>query len=134
MAVSQSKFSFSLKTVNTHQKCDPASAKDARECALPEGLTIETAFCLNSSDECVQELTEKAIASSFKLETLEERIALIEERLAVAEDRIEYTRKKKWTNYISANPVNIIQLTIPKKTKRLNNRELKAYNLMKMLL
>ncbi|MDJ0568664.1 MAG: hypothetical protein QNJ53_06415 [Pleurocapsa sp. MO_192.B19] len=60
-------------------------------------------------DECVAELTEKAIANSFKLKTLEERITLIEQRLAVAEDRIEYTSKKKWTNYISANPVDIIQ-------------------------
>ena len=91
MAVSQSKFSFSSKTVNTHQ------------------LTIEAAFCLNSSDECVQELTEKAITNSHKLKTLTARITLIEERLELAEDRIEYTRKKKWTNYISANPVNIIQ-------------------------
>ena len=27
----------------------------------------------------------------------------------MTEDRIEYTSKKKWTNYISANPVDIIQ-------------------------
>ena len=55
------------------------------------------------------ELTERAIANSFKLETLTARIALIDERLELAEDRIEYTRNKKWTNYISANPVNILQ-------------------------
>ncbi len=91
MARSQSKFSFSSKTINTHQ------------------LTVETAFCLNSSDECVQELTERAIANSHKLKTLAERITLIEQRLELAEDRIEYTRKKKWTNYISANPINILQ-------------------------
>ena len=62
-------------------------------------------------------MTERAIskrsasraASSFKLKTLAERITLIEQRLELAEDRIEYTRKKKWTNYISANPINIIQ-------------------------
>ncbi len=91
MVRSQSKFSFSSKTIDTHQ------------------LTIEASFCLNSGDECVQELTERAIASSFKLKTLAERITLIDERLELAEDRIDYTRKKKWTNYISANPVNIIQ-------------------------
>ena len=55
------------------------------------------------------ELTERAIAFSHKLKTLEERITLIEQRLELAEDRIEYTRKKKWTNYISANPINILQ-------------------------
>ncbi len=65
--------------------------------------------CLNSGDECVQKLSEKAIANSFKLKTLEERISIIEQRLEVAEDRIDYTRKKKWTNYISANPINILQ-------------------------
>ncbi len=90
-ARSQSKFSFSSKTIDTHQ------------------LTIEAAFCLNSGDECVQKLTEKAIANSFKLKTLQERITLIDQRLELAEDRIEYTRKKKWTNYISANPINILQ-------------------------
>ncbi len=91
MARSQSKSYSSSKTINTHQ------------------LTVETAFCLNSSDECVQELTERAIASSHKLKTLAERITLIDQRLELAEDRIEYTRKKKWTNYISANPINILQ-------------------------
>ena len=98
-ARSQSKSYFSSKTINTHQ------------------LTVETAFCLNSSDKCVQELTERAIskrsaklaANSAKLETLAERITLIDQRLELAEDRIEYTRKKKWTNYISANPINILQ-------------------------
>ncbi len=57
----------------------------------------------------MQELTGKAIANSHKLKTLAERITLIEQRLELAEDRIEYTSKKKWTNYISANPVDIIQ-------------------------
>ena len=72
-------------------------------------LTVENKFCLNSSNECVAELTEKAIASSHKLETLASRITLIDERLELAEDRIDYVSKKSWTNYISTNPVNIIQ-------------------------
>ena len=65
--------------------------------------------CLNSSKLCVEQLTVMAIANSFKLQQSESRIALIEQRLAVTEDRIDYTSKKKWTNYISTNPVNIIQ-------------------------
>ena len=65
--------------------------------------------CLNSNNECVKQITERAISNSFKLQQTESRIALIERRLAVTEDRIEYTSKKKWTNYISPNPVNIIQ-------------------------
>ena len=65
--------------------------------------------CLNSSNQCVQQLTEKAIANSPKLKQSKSRIALIDQRLAVTEDRIDYTSKKKWTNYISTDPVNIIQ-------------------------
>ncbi len=65
--------------------------------------------CLSSSNQCVQQLTEKAIANSPKLKQSESRIALIDQRLAVTEERIDYTSKKKWTNYISADPVNIIQ-------------------------
>lgn len=65
--------------------------------------------CLNSSKPCVEQLTELAIANSFKLQQTAERIALIEQRLAVTEDRIDYTSKKKWTNFISSNPIDIIQ-------------------------
>ena len=64
---------------------------------------------MNSSSQCVEQLTKRAIANSFKLQQSESRIALIEQRLAVTEDRIDYTSKKKWTNYISPNPVDIIQ-------------------------
>ena len=70
---------------------------------------MNTQACLNSSNECVEQLTVIAIANSFKLHSSAERIALIEQRLAVTEERIDYTSKKKWTNYISTNPVNIIQ-------------------------
>ncbi len=66
-------------------------------------------LCLNSSNQCVEQLTERAIANSNKLQQTADRIALIEQRLAVTEDRIDYTSKKKWTNYISTNPVAIIQ-------------------------
>ena len=65
--------------------------------------------CLDSSNECVRILTEKAIAYSHKLKQSESRISLIDERLALTESRIDYTSKKKWTNYISTNPVDIIQ-------------------------
>ena len=69
----------------------------------------QTLPCLTSSNECVNELTEKAIAHSSKLQKLSERITIIDERLKVTEERIDYTKKKRWTNYISTNPVDIIQ-------------------------
>ena len=90
----------------------PMAASESKSPSWSETVNLSVSKqlpCLNSGDECVQKLSEKAIANSHKLETLEERITLIEQRLELAEDRIEYTRKKKWTNYISANPINIIQ-------------------------
>jgi outer membrane protein TolC len=65
--------------------------------------------CLNSSNECIRELTTRAIAHSSKLQKLSERIAIIDERLKVTGERIDYVSKKGWTNYISTNPVTIIQ-------------------------
>ncbi|MGV2831662.1 TolC family protein [Myxosarcina sp. GI1(2024)] len=65
--------------------------------------------CLNSSDRCVEQLTNRAIALSNKLQQTSDRITAIERRLAVTEERIDYTSKKKWTNYITTNPVDIIQ-------------------------
>ena len=80
MALSQSK--YSLRSVSSDEV----------------KLSVEAEFCLTSSDECVAELTEKAIANSFKLETLSSRITLIDERLELAEDRIKYTKNKKSLN------------------------------------
>ena len=94
MAVSQPK-SLSWSSPTEMQKEDSAENKE-----IP---------CLNSSERCVEQLTELAIANSFKLQQSADRIALIEQRLAVTEERIDYTSKKRWTNYISTNPVNIIQ-------------------------
>jgi outer membrane protein TolC len=65
--------------------------------------------CLTSSNECVEILTDRAIASSPKLQKLSERITIIDERLKVTGERIDYTKKKRWTNYISTNPVEIVQ-------------------------
>jgi predicted ATPase len=62
---------------------------------------------LDSSSECIEQLTEKAIANSSELITLDEQIALIDKRLAVAGERIEHTSKKRWTNYLSTDPLRI---------------------------
>jgi predicted ATPase len=52
-------------------------------------------------------LTDKAIANSSELVTLDEQIALIDKRLVVAGERIEHTSKKRWTNYLSTDPLRI---------------------------
>jgi hypothetical protein len=56
--------------------------------------------CLDSSNKCVEQLTERAIASSAKLKTLNSRIALIDERLELMGDRKDYAESKLWTNYL----------------------------------
>ena len=63
--------------------------------------------CLSSRSECVELLAVKAIANSPELVTLDEQIALINKRLVVAEKRIDHTSKKRWTNYISSDPLRI---------------------------
>jgi hypothetical protein len=63
--------------------------------------------CLDSSEECIEQLTGKAIANSPELVTLDEQIALIDKRLVVAGERIEHTSKKRWTNYLSTDPLRI---------------------------
>ena len=77
--------------------------------ALPPISYLEHQAGIERAKLAISKRSAKRAANSFKLETLEKRITIIEQRLAVAEDRIEYTRKKKWTNYISANPIDIIQ-------------------------
>lgn len=59
--------------------------------------------CLDSSKECVEELTQRAIANSAKLKTLGERIALIDRRLGVSKDSIDYANSKLWTNYLPSS-------------------------------
>jgi predicted ATPase len=63
--------------------------------------------CLDTSSECIEQLTERAIANSSELVTLDEQIALIDKRLVVAGERIEHTSKKRWTNYLSTDPLRI---------------------------
>jgi hypothetical protein len=63
----------------------------------------QTLPCLDSSKECVEQLTERAIANSSKLKTLDDRIALIDRRLGVSADSIDYAESKLWTNYLPAS-------------------------------
>ncbi len=56
--------------------------------------------CLDTTNPCVEQLTQAAIAHSLTLKTLNERITLIDERLALMGDRKEYAESKLWTNYL----------------------------------
>jgi hypothetical protein len=63
----------------------------------------QTLPCLDSSKECVELLTQRAIANSAKLKTLNDRIALIDKRLGVSKDSIDYANNKLWTNYLPSS-------------------------------
>ncbi len=56
--------------------------------------------CLDTTNLCVEQLTQEAIASSLTLQTLNERITLIDDRLALMGDRKDYAESKLWTNYL----------------------------------
>ncbi len=62
---------------------------------------------MSSSSECIELLAAKAYANSPELVTLDEQIALIDKRIALALKRIEHTSKKRWTNYLSYDPLRI---------------------------
>ena len=65
--------------------------------------------CLNSSPDCIELLTEKAIAHSPELKTLDEQIAIIEQRLALSQDSIRYSKRRRWTNYLTTDPIRLLQ-------------------------
>ena len=50
--------------------------------------------CLDTTNPCVEQLTQAAIASSLTLQTLNERITLIDERLDLMGDRKDYAESK----------------------------------------
>lgn len=58
--------------------------------------------CLNSSVECLAELTELAIAHNLEIQS-------IDERLVLGDDRITFARRRRWTNYITTDPIRLIQ-------------------------
>ena len=51
---------------------------------------------------CLATLTELALAQSREL-------ALLEQRLAVAADRIDYAEARQWTDYLTTDPMRLVQ-------------------------
>ncbi|TRU81248.1 MAG: hypothetical protein EWV76_21520 [Microcystis novacekii Mn_MB_F_20050700_S1] len=62
--------------------------------------------CLDSSKDCVEQLTEKAIADSAKLKTLDDRIALIDKRLGVLTDYLILTLFEGGSGKLLLLPLN----------------------------
>jgi hypothetical protein len=65
--------------------------------------------CIDSSPECVQQLTEAAVSNSPQLKLLGEKIMIVEQQLELLGKRIEYSRKRSWTSYITIDPVKLLQ-------------------------
>ena len=65
--------------------------------------------CLESSRDCVEQLTEAAIANSPELVILDQKISLIDQRLELVGERVDYSQDRQWTNYITADPVKLLQ-------------------------
>jgi hypothetical protein len=58
--------------------------------------------CLESSPECLARLTEGAIAQSSEIEAIEQRLALMAQRL-------DQAQRRRWTNYLTLDPVELVQ-------------------------
>ncbi len=63
---------------------------------------------MDSSGECIEQLTQAAIANSPELVTLDEQIALVNERVELMGDRINYTSNRRWTNYLTTEPLRLV--------------------------
>jgi hypothetical protein len=58
--------------------------------------------CLDSSTPCLTRLTELALAQSREL-------ALLDQRIGVAADRIGYAEARQWTDYLTTDPMRLVQ-------------------------
>jgi hypothetical protein len=95
------------------EKAEGQRSRGAEEKPIQDSLQIPSSSnslpCIDSGKDCVDKLTESAIAKSNKLKQIEEKIALIDDRLKVVGSRIDYSHKKSWTNYVTIDPVKLLQ-------------------------
>ena len=58
--------------------------------------------CLNSSTACLETLTQQAISRSSEIEAINEQLVLTAERQ-------DYAEARRWTNYLTLDPVRLGQ-------------------------
>ncbi|NEP58712.1 MAG: hypothetical protein F6K31_17125 [Symploca sp. SIO2G7] len=58
--------------------------------------------CLDSSMECLAQLTQRAIAQSSEIEA-------INQQLVLTNDRQDYAEARQWTNYLTLDPIRLVQ-------------------------
>ncbi len=83
IALSQPRFPSRSQTVHSQQL--PVNSESSQPITESPRLP-----CLDSSRECIEQLTQAAIANSPELVTLDEQIALVNERVELMGDRIDY--------------------------------------------
>ncbi len=105
IALSQPKSPSWSQTVNSQQL--PVTSETPTLMTDDWSLMTELP-CLDSSHECIEQLTIAAIANSPELVTLDEQIALVNERVELMGARIDYTSSKRWTNYLTTDPLRLV--------------------------
>ena len=63
--------------------------------------------CLDSSKECLELLTNAAVANSYRIDAVETQIEIIDSKDLVISDRISFVDRKRWVNFFSNNPVEM---------------------------
>ncbi len=112
MALSQPKPPSRSQTVHSQQL--PVNSESVPNSELRPALAAakpppnSELPCLDSSRECIEQLTQAAIANSPELVTLKSQIALVNERVELMGDRINYTSNRRWTNYLTTEPLRLV--------------------------
>ncbi|NEP54534.1 MAG: TolC family protein [Moorea sp. SIO3C2] len=73
-------------------------------------MAQETLPCLSSEVQCLGELTELAFAFGMALPNAHSlEIQSIDEHLVLGDENIDHARQRRWTNYITLDPVRLVQ-------------------------
>jgi hypothetical protein len=76
---------------------------------LPTTTSAKPLPCLDSSPECIDQLTEQAIANSPQLQTIKLQVEILKARDGLIEQRLSYTRSSQWTNFLTLDPLKLVQ-------------------------
>lgn len=75
----------------------------------PQNLTNNSIPCLNSTPDCLHQLTTHAISTSSELAHLEAKINLIQQRLDLMAQKVDHANSRTWTNYLTLDPLRLMQ-------------------------
>jgi hypothetical protein len=70
---------------------------------------IDSNNCQNINIECIDDLSNKAIANSLVIAELENKIELVEKQIDYLQEKISYYQSRNWTDFITLDPVKFVQ-------------------------